>query len=54
MITRAKVGIFKHKMFNTQKTLSLEIPSSATEALTDLKWKQAMQENFNALMRNQT
>lgn len=42
MITKAKVGIFKHKMFNTQKALSLEIPSSVAEAMTDLKWKQGM------------
>lgn len=54
MITRAKAGIFKPKIFNTQKTLSLETPSSVAEALNDQNWKQAMQEEFNALIRNQT
>lgn len=54
MITRAKAGIFKPKIFNTQKTLSLETPSSVAEALNDQNWKQAIQEEFNALIRNQT
>lgn len=54
MITRAKAGIFKPKIFNTQKTLSLETRSSVVETLNDQNWKQAMQEEFNALIRNQT
>ena len=54
MITRAKNGILKPKTYNTEKSLSLDTPSSVAEALNNHKWKQAMQEEFNALMRNQT
>ena len=54
MTTRAKNGIFKPKTYNTEKSLSLDRPSSVAEALNNHKWKQAMQEEFNALMRNQT
>ena len=35
MITRSKAGIFKPKAFNTEKALSLDTPSSVTEALND-------------------
>ena len=35
MITRAKARIFKHKVYNTEKALSLETPSSVAEALSD-------------------
>ena len=35
MITRAKVGIFTPKAFNTEKALSLDTPSSVTKALND-------------------
>ena len=54
MTTRAKNGIFKPKVYNTEKSLSLDTPSSVADALNNHKWKQAMQEEFNALMRNQT
>ena len=54
MTTRAKNGIFKPKTYNTEKSLSLDTPSSVADALNNHKWKQAMQEEFNALMRNQT
>ena len=54
MKTRVKNGIFKSKLYNTEKSLSLDTPSSVAEALNNHKWKQAMQEEFSALMRNQT
>ncbi|KAH9704463.1 retrovirus-related pol polyprotein from transposon RE1 [Citrus sinensis] len=54
IITRAKAGTFKPKVFNTEKTLSLDTPSSVTEALNDHNWKLAMQDEFNALINNQT
>ncbi|KAH9726481.1 retrovirus-related pol polyprotein from transposon RE2 [Citrus sinensis] len=53
MKTRVKNGIFKSKLYNTEKSLSLDTPSSVAEALNNHKWKQAMQEEFSALMRNQ-
>ena len=54
MITRAKAGIFKPKAYNREKALSLDTPSSVTEALNDQNWKLTMQDKFNALMNNQT
>ncbi|KAH9686972.1 retrovirus-related pol polyprotein from transposon RE1 [Citrus sinensis] len=52
MITRAKAGIFKPKAFLTAHN-SLE-PSNIGEALSDSKWKAAMQDEFDALIRNKT
>ncbi|KAH9697122.1 retrovirus-related pol polyprotein from transposon RE2 [Citrus sinensis] len=52
MITRAKAGIFKPKAFLTAHN-SLE-PSNVDEALSDSKWKAAMQDEFDALIRNKT
>ena len=54
MITRAKAGIFKPKAYNTEKALSLETLSSVAEALSYSNWKLAMQDEFNALIKNQT
>ncbi|KAH9688593.1 retrovirus-related pol polyprotein from transposon RE1 [Citrus sinensis] len=52
MTTRAKAGIFKPKAFLTAHN-SLE-PSNVGEALADLKWKDAMQLEYDALIRNKT
>ena len=52
MIIRAKVGIFKPKVYNTEKALSLETPSSVAEVLSDNNWKLTMQDEFNALIKN--
>ncbi|KAH9721431.1 retrovirus-related pol polyprotein from transposon RE1 [Citrus sinensis] len=52
MITRAKAGIFKPKAFIANYN-SLE-PSTTSEALSDPKWKAAMQEEYDALMKNNT
>ena len=52
MITRAKASIFKPKAFLTAHN-SLE-PSTVGEALADPKWKEAMQLEYDALIRNKT
>ena len=52
IITRAKAGIFKPKAFLTAHN-SLE-PSNISEAFSDSKWKAAMQDEFDALIRNKT
>ena len=59
MVTRSKAGIFKKKIY-TASTVSSSLipifaePSNVQEALSSPKWKQAMTEEFNALMQNQT
>ncbi|KAH9715865.1 retrovirus-related pol polyprotein from transposon RE1 [Citrus sinensis] len=52
MITRAKAGIFKPKSY-LAATENLE-PTSVKSALHDPKWFHAMNEEFDALQRNQT
>ena len=52
MITRAKAGIFKPKAYLTDHN-SLE-PSIVSEALSDLKWKAAMQSEYDVLIQNKT
>ena len=52
MITRAKAGIFKPKAFIANHN-SLE-PSTTYEALSDPKWKEAMQAEYDALMKKNT
>ncbi|KAH9704480.1 retrovirus-related pol polyprotein from transposon RE1 [Citrus sinensis] len=52
MITGAKAGIFKLKAFIANHN-SLE-PSTTYEALSDPKWKAAMQAEYDALMKNNT
>ena len=52
MITRAKAGIFTPKAFLTAHN-SLE-PSIVDEAISDPKWKVAMQLEFDVLTRNNT
>lgn len=51
MIIKARADIFK-SIYNTEKALSLETPSSVAEVLNDTGWKITMQEEFNALTRN--
>ncbi|KAH9699143.1 retrovirus-related pol polyprotein from transposon RE2 [Citrus sinensis] len=52
MIPRARAGIFKPKTFLTTHN-SLE-PFTVPEALSDPKWKDAMQTEYNALIHNNT
>lgn len=52
MITRAKAGVFKPKAFLSAHN-NLE-PSTTKEALSDPKWKKALQAEYNALIKNNT
>ena len=56
MITRAKSGIFKPKIFAVSKPICElhATPLSVSEALADVNWKKAMVNEFQALMRNNT
>ncbi|WVZ82501.1 hypothetical protein U9M48_029756 [Paspalum notatum var. saurae] len=59
MQTRAQHGIFKPKQFtnlhaHTTKTPISPIPTTYRNALKDPNWHYAMQEEFNALMKNNT
>ncbi|WVZ49975.1 hypothetical protein U9M48_001281 [Paspalum notatum var. saurae] len=59
MSTRAKHGIFKPKQFtnlhaHAPKTPNSPIPTTYRTALKDPNWLHAMQEEFNALMKNNT
>ena len=52
MVTRSKAGIFKPKTY-LAVTQNLE-PQSVKAALTDTKWREAMQAEFDALQNNKT
>ena len=55
MTTRSKAGIFKPKVLTAQtevKKSSTE-PESVIEALHCPKWKAAMEEEYQALIKNQ-
>lgn len=52
MVTRAKAGIYKPKFYLV--TLQDLEPASVKMALTDPKWKQAMQVEYDALQNNDT
>ncbi|KAL5582194.1 hypothetical protein UlMin_014636 [Ulmus minor] len=54
MTTRAKSGIFKPKAFFHAKDLNIAKPSSPQEALTHPSWKQAMDDEYKALLLNKT
>ena len=54
MITWSKVGIFKKKAFTALSSSTPTEPHTAQEALLHPQWKQAMAEEYNALMHNQT
>ena len=54
MITRSKNDIFKPKSYLSALIAQPSEPASATQALTDLQWFKAMQEEFQALKANQT
>lgn len=50
MVTRSKVGIFKPKVYTTE--LSLVEPKDVYEALLVPSWKKAVDEEFQALIKN--
>ncbi|KAH9671623.1 retrovirus-related pol polyprotein from transposon RE1 [Citrus sinensis] len=52
MITGAKSGIFKPKVFYA--ALSNREPDTVEEALEDQRWCQAMKDEYDALMKNNT
>lgn len=57
MVTCAKVGIHKPKLYLTTEPTNSQIdttPTNAAAALKDHQWKIAMQEEYNALMKNGT
>ena len=51
MVTQAKVGIFKPKVLTASVGEDLE-PTIVTKALSNVKWKQAMEKEFDALIKN--
>ncbi|RVW30677.1 Retrovirus-related Pol polyprotein from transposon RE1 [Vitis vinifera] len=52
MVTRSKNGIFKPKVYTVD--LNVEEPNTFQEAISHPKWKEAMDEEFRALMKNKT
>ncbi|KAL6332879.1 hypothetical protein AAG906_019391 [Vitis piasezkii] len=52
MITRSKNGISKPKVYTVD--LNVEEPNTLQEAISHPKWKEAMNEEFRALMKNKT
>lgn len=56
MITRGKAGIFKPKVWTTQrkKDWSVTEPTRVKEALLTPQWKEAMDLKFQVLKQNQT
>ncbi|KAH9801347.1 retrovirus-related pol polyprotein from transposon RE1 [Citrus sinensis] len=54
MLTRAKTGVFKPKFLAYSSVLGEQEPAIVSQALSDSKWKTAMQIEYNALMENQT
>ena len=53
MRTRSKDGIFKPHVFNAKALLSIE-PTSVEGALCSPQWKEAMLQEYGALMKNNT
>ncbi|GKF78589.1 ribonuclease H-like domain-containing protein, partial [Tanacetum coccineum] len=55
MVTRAKAGIFKPlERMNCHVTTTSPLPRSHVHALRDPKWKEAMLDEYNALITNGT
>lgn len=52
MIIRAKSGIFKPNLYTV--VTNIEEPETFEQAIIDKNWKAAMDEEYNALMRNKT
>ncbi|RVW50763.1 Retrovirus-related Pol polyprotein from transposon RE2 [Vitis vinifera] len=52
MVMRSKNGIFKPKVYTVN--LNVEEPNAFQEAISHPKWKEAMGEEFRALMKNKT
>ena len=56
MQTRSKFGIFKPKIFFAKQKLNALVvePTSVEQALLDLNKKKAMDDEYNALLSNNT
>ncbi|KAH9785453.1 retrovirus-related pol polyprotein from transposon RE1 [Citrus sinensis] len=54
MLTRAKSGVFKPKFLAYSSVLGEPEPATVSQALSDSKWKAAMQAEYDALMENKT
>lgn len=54
MITRSKAGIFKPKLYQISTQNHNSLPKNTTKALKKPEWKQAMEDKYNALMKNKT
>ena len=54
MVTRAKVGVHKPKVYHTSITSLPFVPTSLKEAITSPIWIQAMREEYDALLSNKT
>lgn len=53
MITRSKTGIFKPKVYHALHSHATA-PSTFRDAMLHPEWKQAMQDEYHALLRNNT
>ncbi|KAL3634153.1 hypothetical protein CASFOL_021207 [Castilleja foliolosa] len=54
MVTRAKVGIHKPRILSAEKVENDYEPRNVNEALKSAVWKKAMQDEYEALLRNKT
>ncbi|KAH9688658.1 hypothetical protein KPL70_015204 [Citrus sinensis] len=56
MITRAKSGIYKPKIYTVKRLAreKIDTPASVEEALKNKKWETTMREKFEALQKNRT
>lgn len=54
MVTKSKVGIFKLKLYQTSTQNQTALPVNTAEALKEPNWKKAMEDEYTALMKNET
>lgn len=54
MVTRAKTGTFKPKLFSVATTTALIEPATYKQAMHSPEWQKAMTAEFEALQKNNT
>ena len=54
MVTRSKAGIFKPKIYQASIQPQTALPPNTSEALKEPNWKKAMEDEYNALLKNET